>query len=190
MRIGVQVVTPPTEEPVTLTEAKARLRVDGTEEDTDVAALIAECREACEDETQRAFVTQTLTATFDRFPIGEFHLPRPPLQSVAWVKYYDLSGTLQTLDPSLYHVAAAGEPGRIRHAFGIIWPFTQFGRPEAVQVQYVAGYGGASAVPGKAKAAIKLLMADRYMHRGDGSPEEFPAACRRLLNSLEFGEVN
>jgi uncharacterized phiE125 gp8 family phage protein len=193
MPLGLKLITGPTVEPVTLDPAfRARLRLDGTDDDTDVEAMIAECREACEAETHRAFLTQTWSLFLDSLPygVGEIRIPRAPLQSVAWIKYYDLAGTLQTLDPSLYHVATASEPGRIWPVWNTVWPFTQYGRPEAVEIRFTAGYGSvASAVPRAAVAAIKLLVADRYMHRGDDSQTPIPPAVRRLLDTLEYGEV-
>lgn len=193
-RFGLKVVAAPASEPLTVAEAKARLRITTGAEDADLTALITQARELCEAECQRAFVTQTLALYLDCFPrCDTIRVPRPPLQSVSWVKYYDAAGVQQTLDPAKYHVAPAGEPGRIVLKSESVWPEVQDGRPEAVEVQFVAGYGAASAVPAAAKAAILVVMAaarenpagdDNILVRGG-----LPASARRLLNTLEFGEV-
>jgi len=185
--VGVKVVTPPAAEPVSLTEAKKRLRVTVDAEDDDLTALVAECREIAEDECGRAFVTQTLALHLDGFPRGRrtIDLPRPPLQSVTSVAYYDAAGDLQTLDSAEYHVATGSEPGRVVPvADGGGWPATQAGRPGSVVVTYVAGYGLAAAVPRSAKAAVLALVADRHANP-DGGDRAIPPAARRVLDALD-----
>lgn len=198
---ALKLVTAPASEPVTVAEAKARLLITIDDEDTDLAAMVTQSRELCEAGCQRAFVTQTYSLYLDRFPGGceavapsdgyeyqryasgrEIRLPRPPLQSVTWIKYYDAAGVQQTLDPSAYYVATGSEPGRIRPV--TYWPATQV-RPEAVEVRFVAGYGGASAVPAAAKAAILLTVKQLR----DAPDADLPPAARRFLDTLETGEV-
>jgi uncharacterized phiE125 gp8 family phage protein len=192
MPFGLKPITPPSVEPVTVdTALRARLRLDGTDDDADIGAMLAAARELVEAETHRSLITQTWSLFLDMFPYQnmEIRVPRAPLQSVTWIKYYDLDGTLQTLDPSLYHVATAREPGAIWPVFNFIWPFTQYSRPESVEIRFVAGYGNAASnVPNAALEAIKVLVADRYTHRGDDSQTPIPPAARRLLNTLEYGE--
>lgn len=181
---ALKLITAPASEPVTVSEAKARLHITIDDEDTDLAAMIPESRELCEAGCQRAFVTQTYSLYLDRFPrgCGEIRLPRPPLQSVTWVKYYDGAGDLQTLDASAYYVTTGAEPGRIRPV--TYWPETQL-RPEAVEVQFVAGYGLAAAVPSAAKSAILLTIKSLR----DAPESDLPPAARRMLDTLETGEV-
>lgn len=188
MPIGVKIITGPAVEPVALAAAKARLRVTTDAEDGDTTALIAECREQAEDECGRAFITQSLSVFLDGFPRGgeAIALPRPPLQSVTWVKYYDAAGDLQTIDAGAYHVAIGGEPGRIvPTAAQGYWPTTEAGRPEAVEVRYVAGYGDTAAdCPRQVVAAILALAADRNANP-DGGDRAMPPAARRMLDALD-----
>lgn len=188
MPTGVQVITGPASEPVTLTEAKARLKVTTDAEDDDITAMIAEARALAEAECGgRAFITQTLSLSLDTFPAaGEpIRLPRPPLASVTWVKYYDVDGVQQTLSADSYHVATAADPGRIvpTYAQGY-WPVTQYKRPEAVEIRYVAG---AASAPAEAKAAVLAIVADRHANP-DGGDRGIPPAARRLLDSLDTRE--
>jgi hypothetical protein len=94
---------------------------------------------------------------------GVIDLLYPPLQSVSSVRYYDFSGTLQTVDPSAY-VVSPGTPGRIQAAYSRVWPVS---RPtvDAVVITFVAGYGAASAVPDNVKAAMKLIVGHLYENR-------------------------
>lgn len=188
MPMALRLVTAPAEEPVSLADAKARLRITIDDEDTDIEALIVEARAAAEAECGRAFVSQTWSLLLDGFPCGrEIRVPRPPLQSVTWVKYYDADGVQQTLSSALYFTATAGDPGRIVLKETATWPATESGRPESVEVRFVAGYGGRAAVPAEVKAAVLLIVA---ASRDDpAGAVAIPAAARRRLDQLEYGEV-
>ncbi|AMV23422.1 hypothetical protein VT84_03365 [Gemmata sp. SH-PL17] len=186
--IGVQVVTGPTVEPLTLEEVKGRLRITIADEDTDLEMLQTECRALCEAECHRAFLTTTFNLTLDDFPRCDptIRVPRPPLQSVVSVKYFDATGTEQTIDPAAYWVATASEPGRIVPVAGY-WPAVQCGRPDVVTVQFVAGYATPSDVPAQAKKAILVTMAER--RENPTGEVGIPPAARRALDTLEFGDV-
>ncbi len=187
---GLKLITAPEVEPVSLANAKARLAVTITDMDTDLDLMIAECREAAEAECGgRAFITQTWSMFLDKFPSGRTILiPRPPLQTVTWVKYYDAAGEQQTLGAEAYTVAVGQEPGRLVLKASGAWPVTEAGRPEAVEVRFVCGYGGAAAdVPAKVRAAVLLTLAARF---DDPTGEvDIPPAARRVLHSLETGQV-
>src|ERR1051325_11329554 len=96
--------TAPTVEPVSLDEAKGQVRVelDFHSDDALILGLIAAARRLAEVFCGRAFLTQTWDLTLDAFPSGwgprwpatlggrdAIRLPRPPLQSVSYVKYVD-----------------------------------------------------------------------------------------------------
>lgn len=186
---ALTLTSPPASEPVTVAEAKARLRVTVAAEDGDIASLIQQARALAEAACQRAFVTQTYSLKLDDFPRGRdrtIYLPRPPLQSVSSVTYYDAAGAPQALGPAGYWVAPGGEPGRLLPPAGAEWPAVQAGRPEAVEVVYVAGYGDAAAVPPPAKAAILLTCAAL---REDPAGAALPEAARKFLDALETGTV-
>lgn len=164
---GLTVVTAPSEEPVSLDEAKVQIGYaqDIHHEDERIRALIKAARVYCERATGRAFVTQTLRLTLDCFPGGDgiIRLPRPPLASVTSIKYDDTNGTEQTLSGVYYVVDTACEPGRIGLAYGYCWPCT-IDELGAVRVTYVAGVA-ASAVPETVKAAMKLLISHWFVSR-------------------------
>lgn len=188
--IGLKLYTSPASEPLTVSEVKARLRVTISDEDTDLAALLTECRELCEAECHRAFITQTWVLYLDDFPRGRdkaIRLPLPPLQSVTHVKYYDVDGTQQTYSSANYHVAVGAEPGRVVPVDGNSWPTVDYGRPEAVEIRFVCGYGLAAAVPNAAKNAILVTMAER--RENPAGAVALPPAARRALDTLEYGEV-
>lgn len=181
--MGLQRTTGPAIEPLSTAQAKLHLRLDSdqTEEDGLVAAYVGACRAHLEDRTRRAWMTQTWTWTLDRFPCDArdwqrgshvpwtftdrpLELPRPPLQSVTSLRYIDLGGTQQTLDPSAYTVDTTSEPGRIVPAYGTTWPSTR-DVPNAVEVVFVAGYAEADQVPLPLLQALRLLVGQWFEER-------------------------
>jgi len=99
-----------------------------------------------------------------RFRGGKIDLPFPTLQSVDAVKYTDLTGTVQTLDPSQYVVDAISEPGALTPAPDTYWPDTQ-NRTNAVQISFTAGYGDDAAVPAGIKAWMLMRIGVLYKNR-------------------------
>lgn len=161
----LSLVSPPAAEPVTLAEAKLHLRVDSDDlsQDSLITQLILAARTMCEEYTHRAFYTQEWDYTADGFPDEDvILLGKPPLQTVATLKYVDTAGVLQTWAASNYVVDRATIDGAIRLAYDVSWPEHRelF---NAVQIRFVAGY--AAGTPAPIIAAIKLLVGHLYEHR-------------------------
>jgi uncharacterized phiE125 gp8 family phage protein len=199
-------LTPPAVEPVSLNEAKAHLRVDITDDDTLIGALISAARTHAEMVTQRQFVTATWKLVLDAFPgpslMGvpsgmPFSMPahaiqlnKSPVQSVISVNYLDMGGTMQTMPPADYKVDISTEPARITPVFGKIWPVTlpQIG---SVEITFTAGYGTLDnstppvwvpqQVPEGIKAWMKIRMATLYENR-----EEIALMSRGKLEPLPY----
>jgi uncharacterized phiE125 gp8 family phage protein len=171
--VNLTVKTPPTAEPVDLETAKAQLRVDQNDEDALIIVLIAAARQICEAYHGQAYVTRTYTLTLDAFPkgAGEIRLPYPPAQSITSVKYDPADGGgEQTVAPADYQLDATSKPARLRPAVGKTWPGTLAGKLGAVRVEYLAGYGNASAVPEYIRQAILVKLADLFEHRESEVP--------------------
>lgn len=168
---GLVLVSPPSEEPVSLAEAKNHLRVDIADDDGLILALITAAREYCEGFQNRAYLTQTWQLWLDGWPEGsEIIIPRPPLQVVNSVKYYGADNTEYILPPAEYFVDTKSEPGRIVLAYGKSWPSITLRPANAVCVEFVAGYGNSAAsVPEKVKQAMVIHMKLLY---DDYKPEE------------------
>lgn len=162
----VVVITPPTEEPVTLTEAKLHMRVDHDEDDTLIAALVQGAREQVEAMSRRALVTQTLELRLAGWPGSDaILLPRPPLATVTSVKYTDTDNVEQTFASSNYTAHTAPEPGGVWLRSGKGWPSASLAPGPSIAVRYTAGYGARTAVPQCYKQAILLLAAHWYEQR-------------------------
>lgn len=154
----------PTVEPVSVDELRTHSRIDTTDEDQLLASHLTAAREMVEKETSRALCTQTWTLKLDRFPYDMMELRVVPVSSVTSITYYDTSNVSQTLSTDYYVSDTSSEPARIVRAYNYEWPET-YDRPNAVTVTFVAGYGGASLVPGIAKQAIRLLAGHWAINR-------------------------
>jgi uncharacterized phiE125 gp8 family phage protein len=183
--MNLKVVTAPTEEPITLSEAKAHLRVDVADDDALISALIKSARFICEDVARRSFITRTYDLFLDGWWTTEaIKLPLPPLVSVTGIEYTDRNGATSTLNSNRYVVDTAGEPGRIALVYGATFPTTILQPINAIKIRYVAGYGGASAVPDNYKAAIKLVLAHLYENREEvsfQSASKLPLGAESIL---------
>lgn len=149
-------------EPVSVAEAKLRLRIDGADDDADLGMMIAAAREMCEQQTDRSVALSTWELKIDAFPAGEIRLLWPPIVSVDTVTYVDADGTMQTLDPSLYALDSHAEPGWLLPAAGTDWPAT-YDTANAVTVRYTAGYG--ADCPQALKQWILLQVGHWYRNR-------------------------
>lgn len=183
-------ITPPATEVVTVADMHAQGRVSTSAEDSLVTRYIVAARRSIEAEARRQFITATYEYSLDRFPWGIIKLPLPPIQSLTWIKYLDMSGNLQTLDSSTYVVDLKSEPARIMPDFGKVFPVT---RPifNAVTIRFVAGYGDNPAdVPATYHTAIQLFAQELYEHREattDKQLFEVPLGIKRLLATESWG---
>ena len=194
--MSLQLVTAPTEEPVTLVEAKLHLRVDFSDDDLLITALIAAARQAAETLTGRQLVTARWKYILDSFPGPSLMgvpsgktftlpghailIPKAPVQSIVSIDYLDMNRTTQTMPAVNYATDLACEPARITPIFGQIWPINL---PEigAVSVTFDAGYGAAADVPEGIKSWIKLRVGSLYQNR-----EEVAAMARGKIDPLPF----
>lgn len=156
-----KLITPPAALAVSLADAKLALRVDGNEQDALITAWTAGITEHAEHYTGRAFVNQTWRYTADSFPTA-IKLQYAPVASVTSIKYLDVNGVLQTLNPADYFLDNSTEPGYIVPQVGKAWPAT-YGRINSVMVDYVAGYGpDDTTVPPSVKLFIQAKLVEQF----------------------------
>lgn len=156
----------PAAEPISTADAKTHLKVTGSSEDAYIDSLVKSVRTHVERYLGRALITQTWKAYFDKWD-RVLLLHYSPIQSITHVKYYNTSGTLTTLNDG-YWPDVISQPGRIVRKYDFNYPELEQGRPNAIEVQYVCGYGVAgSSVPSDIINAMKLMLTDYYDNRGE-----------------------
>lgn len=200
MSLGLTLITPPAQEPISLETAKNHLRVEITEDDSLISTLIVAARRYGENRLRRQFITATWMQTRDYLPANGFGfpierclwIPRPPLQSVVSLNYYDLQGNFQTFSPTLYSVDTNSEPGRICLMPYQIWPLTQRMRANTTEITFTSGYGSnPSDVPENIQQAMLLLIGHWYQNRSDielGTiATQIPKAADVLFDLSDFG---
>ena len=152
--------TPPAEEPITASEAKAFLRITGSAEDTLVSRLITTAREAAESYLQRSLVTQTWKLSYDDYAPSRILLPRGPVQSITNVKLIARDGTEIAVDPDAYYLNAGKEL--------LVLEAPLIGH--MIEVTYITGYGAASAVPSAIRQGMFSHIAEMYEKRAEALP--------------------
>jgi len=186
----IRLITAPTVEPITLTEAKAHLRVDHNQDDTLILGMVEASRIYCEQWTARAFITQTWELVIDKFPVAEIQIPLPPLQSVTSIKYDDGNGVEQTLGIDQYEVDNVNQPGWVVPVT-TGWPRGIWLGINSVRIRYVAGYlpgtdspvDLAANVPQSLKAAMYLCLGQWYDQRED-------IVVGTVINKVPTGNVD
>jgi uncharacterized phiE125 gp8 family phage protein len=163
---ALSLFTEPADEPITVEEAKAHLRVDFADDDDYIIGLITAARMITEERTYRALITQTWDYILDGFPPNYIiRIPKSKLQSVTSITYTDMNGTDHIFDPANYIVDKKSIPGRISLGYNKLWPVTILQPISAVSIRFIAGYGDATAVPQPLIHAMKYLISQWYEQR-------------------------
>ena len=185
----LKVVTAPTSEPVSLSEAKAQCRVDTSDDDTYIGALITAAREYCEVYCDMTFAATEYRMSLDRFPC-EIEVPRPPMASTGTatavtITYTLDSGSTATLDATEYRVDRDSVPGVLRPLWSDSWPSHRYDY-NAVTVRW---WAVPASTPQRLKSAILWLVAywyERRMAADQASLNEIPFGLRTLLDSIKW----
>lgn len=156
------VITEPTDEPVSLQEAKDALRIEDNDEDVRVWNIIRAARMFAEDYCNLRLMSQTVELSLDAWPANEFSLGTWPIITVDSVKYEDTASPTveQTLvENTDYYADTTIIQGRIRTITG--WPSVAV-KPNAIKIRMTAGYADQESVPDQIKEGIKAYCAYIY----------------------------
>lgn len=183
-------LTNPAEEPVSLADVKAHLRVTSSSDDTWLTAAIKAARLACEDYTHTVFVRRTFRQTTDGYwgrqrsddwwdgvremaitelTPREIELLRPPLVSVQSVTVFDDSDQPTVVASTSYYVDTVDQLqyGRVVLRRGQVWPVV-LRVTNGFQIDFTAGFSAdANGVPADIKSALLMVVAWLYENRGD-----------------------
>lgn len=157
--MGLTLLTPAVEEPVTRDMVKDHLRIhrDVTQFDQYLDQLATAARGYAETFLRRQLLPATWRLSLDRPPryrdtelgfSAEIWLPRPPLIEIVRVRYRDGAGAWVDLASSDYVVCTNFEPGKIfpSEDLGGSWPECSL-EPGSFEIDFKAGYADSSKVP-------------------------------------------
>ena len=188
--------TQPAVEPVSVSEAKQHLRVDTSDDDSYIAALITAARQWAEEYLDRTLVFTQWVMRLDTFP-HEIELPRPPAATSGTATSMTVTYTLNdsqettTLSASSYRVDRNSTPGVVRNLYGQSWP-SHLVDQNSVSVTWWGGYGAAgSDVPAAIRHAILMHVAHLYERRlaaDTMASNEVPFGVKALLDSQKWGQ--
>lgn len=163
--------------PLTVGEVKSQLEIADadTSHDELIQNIIYSVTMLYEHDTQQKMTFETWTMTLDQLNGDYLDLPHRPIDSITHIKYYDSGNTQQTLATSIYALdgSTGGVPGgnsRVLLKYNQDWPDLA-DRWDAVEVQYVTGYGATAAdVPMLHKQAMLAMATTLFEHRGEPLP--------------------
>ena len=172
----------PAEEPVSLADAKAFLRVDDSAEDALITTLATAARLHVESVTARAMLFQSWRLVLDAWPAERtIALPVGPVHELTAVTALDQDDEPHELELGQFSVQA----GRL------MLPRAIDGAPAlrerlGLEIDYVAGYGeDASAAPADLRHACLVLIGFWFENRDAvivaGSGAVMPAGFDRLV---------
>lgn len=175
---------------VSVAEVKLWAKITGTAEDALIESLISGVTLEVEKYTKREITIKAFRTLRDSFgdaqetPIrGRVYyaaapvtLRRTPLHSILEISY--LSGGV-SVDMDLADIDIIESPDfySIIPAYGKSWAIPDR-RPQAVEIQFVAGYPTAEAVPADLKNALLAHIASTYQNRGDCDSGGGSCSCK------------
>ena len=179
--MSLVMLSPPAVEPVAVAEAKAHMRVDGTDEDVLIGSLLLMSRLHIEAALSLALITQSWTVVLDRWPgPAGVDLPLSPLQSVDAIRVKDGGGGITLVPPESYLVDLASRSPRILWNAGV--PVAPRVPANGIEIDMTVGFGAtAASVPAPLKHAILMLTAHWYEHR---DPQEIGSAGARIPDAV------
>ncbi|KRA55784.1 head-tail connector protein [Devosia sp. Root635] len=176
----------PAEEPVSLVEAKAFLKVDDTAEDGLITTLIGAARLHVEGVTARALLAQSWRVVLDGWPVDrQVKLPVTPFMAVTEITAHDADGAAHDVPLAQF----LSEPDRL------LLPADVAGMPglrerQGIEIDYVAGFGTEPEdVPADLRQGLLMLIGYWFEHRDAvivaGSGAVVPSGFERLVGGYK-----
>ena len=175
----------PEAEPVTLTDARSFLRLQGTADDELLSGLITAARQDVERATGLALIDQTWRMAIDRLPPSDMAtLMRHPVREILSVTVFGSEGEASLVDPADYQADLMSRPARLLFVRRPAMARAMNG----LEIDFRAGFGEAGPdVPDLLRRAILLLVAHWYEFRasfGPGDqPVSYPQSYERMIAS-------
>ena len=163
----LQIETDPTQLPVSLTTAKSHLRVDHSDDDSYITALIWSASRTIEDYTKKALSQTTFKQTMHGFPNEyiELLIGHDKDLSVQNIQFYREDGTLTILSDTNYYLDDSYNPGRIYWNSSFSTPNQNVDKKQII-INFQAGNDiSTNSLPYSVQQALLLLVGHYYENR-------------------------
>jgi uncharacterized phiE125 gp8 family phage protein len=192
----------PDVELITLDEAKEHLRFRSDSKNDEITRMIKAIRQSIERYLKRALITQEWKVYYNcwaselKIPFGNLQLRAasedPVVEKRPLIKYYDLEGDLTTLDESVYYwIDNKSDPAKIIRKYDATYPELQYGRPNAIEITFLCGYGDdPEDVPEDIIHALKVMLTNYFENPGSvvvgNVVNEIPGHIKNLLHDYRL----
>lgn len=169
--IHIQPLIVPNDGPVTLATLRHYLRIDTSDDDPTLQAVLLAARLAIEQKTSRILSSQTWRLRLDAWPDGQLiRVPLMPFRRVVAARVFDAKGISTQVTATSIVIS---EPGFIGFTSA-----PQPGLPEGgIEIDIEVGYTTPADVPAALTLAVMRKAAQLYELRGD---EEHPSNDQTL----------
>jgi uncharacterized phiE125 gp8 family phage protein len=170
--------SPPATEPVSLSEAKAHLRVTHNDDDAYIATLIKTARATIESQTGLGLIPQGWSVFLDDWPgNGVIELPLAPVLDIADIRVHGDDDTFAIIEPAHYYEDKVSRPARIILRGSRSWAAP--GRAaNGIEILLTIGFAG---VPEPLREAILQLVGHWHETRGDETADNRPPGIGQLI---------
>lgn len=171
---ALDIITAPSEYPVSLAQAKAHLRITHSFDNDLIQNHIIAASNWAEDQTRRILMKTVVESFRHKFPTRVFDLPGGKVTAVEEIRYTDGDGNPQTLNGPTSAAPGTDYQENLKSdempwlypAQDSNWPDVQLDLVNAVAVQYTVGYGDSPEdVPFSIRQAIFFKIGDMYSIR-------------------------
>jgi uncharacterized phiE125 gp8 family phage protein len=173
--------------PVTLVEAKAQCRVNWSDDDTLITAMIGAACDLIGEMAGRVLATETWKVS-DRVFCGRVRLPKSPIIAVTDVSYFDQADASQTQPVSDFNLFLDQDYSSIEPKTGKAWPVSG-DRPDGTSITFTTGY---TTIPDGLRAAILMTVAHLYANREATAADvinPMPLAVQELVAIHRLGWI-
>lgn len=187
--MALKLIQQPQQEPLTLEQVKKHLRIDGNDLDSELLTYIQAARIYAETVTNYALATQTWDITYNEFPQMPVTFPKPPLQSVEYVKLTDKNGVNLILPESSYHFDSVSESGKLVFSDGFQWPSIELQPFNGIAIRFKCGFENPESMSHNIITAMLLHVRLLFESMGEKEQEYIEKARDSLLNMSRLWPV-
>lgn len=170
---------------VTLSDAKAHLRVTSSAEDALITALISAACDFIGEYSGRVLASETWKIMETGF-FGLVKLPKSPVIAITEIGYYDTEGAAHVAVLGDFGLVSGDDWSYLAPNSGKSWPISDTARLDGAWITFTAGY---TVLPAALRQAVLLMVGHYYNNREaiGVAQVELPLAVESLVHSYRLG---